>query len=118
MESGVVHITGAQKSKSRTHVSCGVKITDPDGVHPVSGAPLTLVEHDEDCSIYKFMQSRDLCTIQVIADACDSKELDNEVFRDFFMYAKELEAVGMPASNGQSALKPFLISFPQDIKSA
>ncbi len=31
---------GAALMSSRTHVSCWVKITDVDGIHPVTGIPL------------------------------------------------------------------------------
>jgi hypothetical protein len=116
---------GAALTKSRTHVSCGVKVTDPDGKHPITGLPLMCIDVDEDCddddggkTIYNFMQSRELCTILVIADAHDSKELYYDVFKDFFKCVEKLGEHGMDASNGEPKLQPFIISYPQDMKSA
>jgi hypothetical protein len=112
---------GAALTKSRTHVSCGIKITDPDGRHPITGLPLVenVVDEDEGGkSIYNCIQSKELCTILVIADARDSKELYYEVFRDFFDYALHISSHGIAASDDGPQLQPFLISFPQDMKSA
>jgi hypothetical protein len=114
---------GAALTKSRTHVSCGIKITDPDGIHPVSGLPLVASvlgdgDGEGEQSIFNCMQSRELCTILVIADARDSKDLYYDVFRDFFDYAIQIGEHGIPASNDGPKLQPFGISFPQDMKSA
>jgi hypothetical protein len=64
------------------------------------------------------MQSRELCTILVIADAHDSKDLYYDVFRDFFDYAKKNSEHGIEANGDEPKLQPFVISFPQDMKSA
>ncbi len=114
---------GAALTKSRTHVSCGVKITDPDGIHPITGLPLGTSNvsepNDEDeKTTFNLMQSRELCTILVIADARDSKTLYYDVFRDFFDYAKKIGEHGIEANNGEPKLQPFIISYPQDMKSA
>ncbi len=88
---------GAALTKSRTHVSCGVKITDPDGIHPVTGLSLGSSNVDEpngddneEKTIFNFMQYRDLCAILIIADARDSKDLYYDVFRDFLTMQKKL----------------------------
>jgi len=112
---------GAALRKSWMHVSCGIKITDPDGRHPITGLPLVenVVDEDEgEKSIYNCIQSRELCTILVIADARDSKELYYDVFRDFFDYALHIGNHGIAASDDGPQLQPFLVSFPQDMKSA
>jgi hypothetical protein len=108
---------GALLLNSRTHVSCGVKITDVDGIHPVTKLPLTAVDEDTDENFYNCMQSRELCAILVMADAKDSKELYDDVFKNFYNYAEKLRIHGMAASDGEPALKPFIATHPQDMKS-
>jgi hypothetical protein len=109
---------GALLLNSRTHVSCGVKITDVDGVHPVTKKPLTAVDEDTEEAFYNCVQSRELCAIMVMADAKDSKELYDEVFSEFYAYTERLRIEGMSASDdGEPALKPFKVAHPQDMKS-
>lgn len=108
---------GALLLNSRTHVSCGVKITDVDGIHPVTKMPLTAIDEDNSEALYNCMQSRELCAILVMADAKDSKELYSEVFKDFYDYAERLRIHGMPMCDGEPALKPFAAAHPQDMKS-
>jgi hypothetical protein len=70
---------------SYTHVSCGVKITDVDGIHPITKLPLAItIDDKEKENVFNCMQSRDLCAILVMADAKDSKELYNDVFKDLY----------------------------------
>jgi hypothetical protein len=112
---------GALLMKSRTHISCGVKITDVDGKHPITGLPLMASadddDYDEEKSI-RCMQSRELCAILVMADAKGSKALYYDVFHDFYDYSKRLHLSGMPARDREPVLQPFLVSHPQDMKSA
>ena len=108
---------GALLLNSRTHVSCGVKITDVDGIHPVTKMPLAAVDEDTSELVYNCMQSRELCAILVMADAKDSKELYSDVFKDFYDYAERLRIHGMPQRDGEPALKPFAAAHPQDMKS-
>jgi hypothetical protein len=114
---------GAALTKSWTHVSCGINITGPEGIHPVSGLPLVASvfgdgDGEGEQSIFNCMQSRELCTILVIADAHDSKDLYYDVFHDFFDYAIQIWVHEIPASNVGPKLQPFGIIFPQDMKSA
>jgi len=108
---------GALLLSSRTHVSCGVKITDVDGIHPISKLPLSCTDIEPNENFYNCMQSRELCAILVMADAKDSKEVYDDMFKDFYNYAESLRVHGMPACNGKPALKPFLVAHPQDMKS-
>jgi hypothetical protein len=111
---------GAALMKSRTHVLCGVKITDVDGYHPLTKAPLLHTADDEsdDCTMFKMVQSRALYAILVMADAKDSKDLYYDVFKDFYEYSEKLRQYGMEANGGEPALKPFLVTHPQDMKSS
>ena len=103
---------GAALMKSRTHVSCGVKITDVDGYHPLTRMPLTTIneEDDADGTRFNMVQSRELCTILVMADAKDSKELYDDVFKEFYEYSEQLRQFGMEEKDGEPALKPFLVT--------
>jgi hypothetical protein len=74
-------------------------------------------DYDEEKSI-RCVQSRELCAILVMADEKDSKELYYDVFHDFYDYSKRLHLFGMPARDGEPALQPFLVSHPQDMKTA
>jgi hypothetical protein len=109
---------GALLLNSRTHVSCGVKITDVDGIHPVTKLPLTAVDAETDETFYNSVQSRELCAILVMADAKDSKEMYDEVFKEFYDYLERLRIHGMPACDGEPALHPFLVAHPKDMKSS
>jgi len=111
---------GAALMKSRTHVSCGVKITDVDGFHPLTKAPLIQPADDasDDQTMFNMVQFRELCAILVMADAKDSKELYYDVFKDFYEYSEKLRQYGMEAYGTEPALKPFLVTHPQDMKSS
>jgi len=102
---------------SRTHVSCGIKITDVNGIHPVTKLPLTAVDEDTEETFYNCMQSRELCAIPVMADAKDSKELYSTVFQDFYEHAERLQINRMPECDGEPALRPFISLHLQDMKS-
>jgi hypothetical protein len=111
---------GAALMKSCTHVSCGVKITDVDGYYPLRRMPLTTINEEDDAEGTRFnmVQSRELCTILVIADTKDSKELYNDVFKEFYEYSKQLRQLKMEEKDGEPALQPFLVTHPQDMKYA
>jgi hypothetical protein len=111
---------GATLMKSHTHVSRGVKITDVDGYHPLTRMPLTTIneEEDGDGTHFNMVQSRELCIILVMADVKDSKQLYNDVFKEFYDYSKQLHQFGMEEKEGEPALQPFLVTRPQDRKSA
>ncbi len=111
---------GAALMKSRTHVSCGVKVTDVDGVHPLTRMPLTNVsdEMEGNGTCFNMVQSWELCVILVMADAKDSKALYNDVFKEFYQYSEKLRQFGMEATDTEPALKPFIVTHPQDMKSA
>jgi hypothetical protein len=98
-----------------------VKITDVDGRHPITGLPLMRSCDDEDYNEENTMQCiqyRKLCAILVMADAKDSTALYYDAFRDFYDFSERLRQFGMPASDGEPALQPFIVSHLQDMKSA
>jgi hypothetical protein len=63
-------IDGADLIRDRTHVSAGVKITDPRGIYPISKQPL-LVRSEDGNERYVKVQSLELCSLLMIADARD-----------------------------------------------
>jgi hypothetical protein len=108
---------GALLLNSCIHVSCGIKITDVDGIHLVTKLPFTAVYEDTDEHFYNCMQSREACAVLVMADAKDSKELYDDVFKDFYDYAERLRIHGMPECDREPAMRPFIAMHPHDMKS-
>lgn len=76
-------IDGADLTRDRIYASEGVKITDPRGIHPISKQPLLLKEDDGSERFVK-VQSFELCSLMMIADARDSKPLYEDVFKVFY----------------------------------
>jgi len=111
-------IDGADLFKDRTHVSVGIKITDTHGVHPVTKQPLFMVDSDTNEEKIVKIQSSEMCCILVIADARDKKEMYEEVFKEFYDWGKRIGSVSLPASDGNPALLPFLVTHTTDQKAS
>jgi hypothetical protein len=92
-------VDGADLFKGCTHVSTGVKITDEQAVHPVMKQPLAVCNVDSECIEYIKLQSSDVCCIMMIADAVDSKQLYEDVIKDFYEWGNNLRLNGLPASD-------------------
>lgn len=88
-------IDGADLFKDRTHVSAGVKISDPNGIHPITKQPLFIRDEDGTERIVK-IQSSELCCILIIADARDKKDLYKDIFRGFYEWGSLIRRVGLP----------------------
>jgi len=99
-------IDGADLFRDRTHVSAGVKITDPNGIHPVTKQPLFIREEDGREEIVR-IQSSQMCCILIIADARDKKDMYEEVFREFYEWGDLISREGLPADGDEPALLPF-----------
>ncbi len=54
----------------------------------------------------------------MIADARDSKELYEDVFKEFYQWGEKLRLEGLPASNYGAALQPFHVTHTADMKAA
>ena len=111
-------IDGADLFKDRTHVSAGIKITDTRGVHPVTKQPLFVMDEDSGEERIVKIQSSEMCCILVIADARDKKELYEDVFKEFYDWGERLRTIGLPASNGNPALRPFVVTHTTDLKAS
>jgi hypothetical protein len=62
---------GADLFKGRTHVSTGIKVTDPRGIHPIMKQPFMVssAEERDDDDAYVKIQSREVCCAMIIANA-------------------------------------------------
>lgn len=108
-------IDGADLFRDRTHVSAGVKITDPNGIHPVTKQPLFIREEDGREEIVR-IQSSQMCCILIIADARDKKDMYEEVFREFYEWGDLISREGLPADGDEPALLPFIVTHTTDLK--
>ena len=54
------------------------------------------------------VQSFELCSLMMIADARDSKSLYEDVFKNFYDWGKQISIQGLPAINGEPALNHLL----------
>jgi hypothetical protein len=110
-------IDGANMIRDRTHVSAGVKIIDTRGYHPITKQPL-LQRNDDGEEKFVRVQSFELCSIMMIADARDSKDLYEDVFKLFYEWGKDIGRQGLPEVNGMPALQPFNVLHNSDKKAA
>jgi len=94
----------------------GIKITDTRGVHPIK-QPL-FVQSDDGEEKIVWIQSSEMCCILIIADARDKKELYEDVFREFYEWGNRLQVSGLPASDGEPALLPFVVTHTTDLKAS
>jgi hypothetical protein len=108
-------LDGADYFRDRTHVSTGMKVNDTRGCHPTTKQPLLIRNIDQTETICN-IQSQEVCCIMIVADACDKKELYQDVFADFYRWGESLRTEGLPASIHGPALKPFDLTHCSDIK--
>ncbi len=111
-------VDGADLFKGCTPVSTGVKITDEQAVHQVTKQPFAVCNVDSECIKYIKLQSSDVCCIMMIADAVDSKQLYEDVIKNFYEWGNNLQLNGLPASDLGPKLMPFQVLFTNDLKAA
>jgi hypothetical protein len=118
-EAGVqilITLDGAGLFDNASHVMGGAKITDKRARDPSHGlGPIS--DNEMAHSLLGKIQTRDACACLKILFAQDSKNTYNEDFPDMFVFAEQLRTVGIPESRHGPALKPFDVSFPQDMAS-
>jgi hypothetical protein len=112
-----ISVDGADVLHNRTHVSTGVKITHPRGKHPLTNQPLLVLDEDGRDKLVK-IQSSEMCCIFIIADARDSKDLYEDVFKDFYRWGERLRMEGLLQSEHGPALQPFNLTHNADMKAA
>jgi hypothetical protein len=119
---GTVHqaITsnGANSFRNRTQTSIGFKVVDTRAHHMKAKQPVFVDETDDEPAHFEGVQSCEMSTILIMADARDKSKMYNELFGEFFAYAKTLEEVGIPEFVHGPALMPFSLSYPSDLKAA
>jgi len=119
-----VHIAvtsdGANSFHNRTQISIGIKIVDMRAHHCKTKVPLFVrsLEDDaeDDPGYFQGIQSSEMCTVCIMADARDKSKMYAEVFQDFYKYTESLRKDGMPASEFGPYLPPFVITYPSDLK--
>jgi hypothetical protein len=100
-------VDGADLFKGRTHISTGLKVTDGCGIHPVTKQPLPVQNVDDDHVEYVKVQSSEVCCIMIIADATDSKELYEGVFKEYYEWGDILRKNVLTESESGPRLMPF-----------
>ncbi len=61
------------------------------------------------------MQSSEMCTICIMADARDKSKMYAEVFVSFYKYTESLMTNGMAASEHIPFLYSMIVSYPSDL---
>jgi hypothetical protein len=113
-------VDGADLFKGRTHVSTGIKVTDPRGIHPIKKQQFMVSsaeERDDDDACVK-IQSREVCCAMIIADAKDNKHLYEYVFQEYYQWGERLRLEGLPASQYGPKLCQFTVTHTTDMKAA
>ena len=71
----------------------------------------------EDISgFFQGVQSSEMCTICIMADAQDKSKMYSEFFSDFYKYTEGIQSNGIPASEHGPHLHPMKVSYPSDLK--
>ncbi len=111
---------GANTFHNWTQISIGIKIVDPRGQHCKTKMPLFVrsLENDiaNDVGYFQGVQSSDMCTICIMADAQDKSKMHSELFSDFYKYMDSLQVSGIAESEYGPYLHPMIVSYPSDLK--
>ena len=67
---------------------------------------------------YVRVQSFELCSLMIVADAKDSKVLYEDAFKGFCEWGKHISIHGLPATGKEPALRPFKVTHNSDMKAA
>ena len=98
------------------HISIGIKNVDPRGHHCKTKMPLFVrsLENDiaNDVGYFQGVQSSDMCTICIMADARDKSKMYSELFSDFYKYMDSLQVSGIAESEDGPYLHPMVVSYP------
>ena len=111
---------GANSFRNHTQISLGLKVIDKCGHHCKTKMPLFAAfneDEDDSSGMFENIQSREMCTILVMADAKDKSVMYPELFAKLYDYAESLRQHGMAASGDDKPyLHPFNITYPSDLK--
>ena len=96
-------LDAADLSRNLTHITAGIKITDPRAIDPMTGLPFGMTKREAT------VQSRDVCIPFKIVLHPDKSGAYDDFFGDFFEFFKLLQA-----PDGAFGYKAFNITSPQD----
>jgi hypothetical protein len=65
---------------------------------------------------FKGIQSSEMCSICIMADARDKSQMYAEVFSEFYKYTDQLQMQGMTESDYGPALHPMVVSYSSDLE--
>jgi hypothetical protein len=111
-----ITVDGADLFEGRTHVSTGVKIVYEKGVHPVTKQPFIVNNVEDDETEFIKVQSLELCCIMMIAVVTHSKDLYEDVLKDFYDWGKQTQSHGIPESEHGPKLQPSTVLYNNDLK--
>jgi hypothetical protein len=96
---GTVHLAitsdGANSFRNRTQISIRVKVVDTRAHHMKTKQAVFVDETDDEPAHFTSVQSCEMCTILIMADARDKSNMYSELFGEFFVYTKSLKEIGM-----------------------
>jgi hypothetical protein len=105
---------------NRTQISIGIKVTDSLALHCKTKAPdfVPALEYDagDQTGYFKGIQSSEMCSMCIMADARDKSQMYAEVFSEFYKNNAQLQMHGMPESEYGPTLHPMVVSYPSDLK--
>jgi len=74
------------------------------------------VVNDDGDEMFMNVQSYHMCSLMIIADARDKREIYEDVFRVFYAWGEQIATHGIPARDGEPALCPFQLTHTSDMK--
>jgi hypothetical protein len=113
---------GMNSFHSCAQLSIGIKVVDVQAHHCKTKKALSerSQEHDDDDDHvhFKGVQSSEMSTVCIMADAKDKSNMYAEDLLDFYKYTKCLKKEGIPASEFDPSIAPFIITYPSDLKAS
>jgi hypothetical protein len=106
-----ITLDGAEQTKDLSHLTFGVKVTNPRAIDPLGGSPLSYTEDGVFDNLFR-VQSRNYCSIMKSLLGKDSKRAYAE-FQDLFKFFDNL----MPENEYGCRIMPLVIWSPQDLSS-
>jgi hypothetical protein len=101
-------------------ISIGIKITDSRALHCKTKAPVFVPSLQNDVGhqtgYFKGIQSSEVFSICIMADARDNSQMYAEVFSEFYKYTDQLQMQGMAESKYGPALHLKVVPYPTDLE--
>jgi len=110
-----ITLDGAELCDGISHLTAGIKVTDPRAINPRDGSPLCMTT-DEIMGRMFQNQSRNNCFALKSLIGKDCKKAYKE-FADFFKFFEQVKKYGLNASELGPRIMPMEIWSPQDLSS-